>query len=87
MPKEREWGDECLRFATTIDTLSQINRIVESCVVEGWRWFDRHNDVNGIGGKSMAVVGTVLAPRWTLAMAGEVQNVECVVFKSMPQHM
>ena len=35
----------------------------------------------------MTVMGTVLVPGWALAMGGEVQDVECVVFKSMPQHM
>ena len=87
VPKEREWGGEFLRLATTFDTLSQINGIVESCVIDGWKWLDRHNDVNGIGGKSMAVMGTVVVPGWALAMGGEVQDVECVVFRSMPQHM
>ena len=86
VPKEREWGGEFLRLATTFDTLSQINGIVESCVIDGWKWLDRHNDVNGVGGKSMAVVGTVVVPGWALAMGGEVQDVECVVFRSMPQH-
>ena len=87
VPKEGEWGGEFLRFATTFDTLSQINGILESCVVDSWRWLDRHSNINGIGGKSMAVVGTVLVPGWALAMGGDVQDVECVVFKSMPQHM
>ena len=77
----------CRKFATTFVTLAQINGIVKSCVVDGWRWLDRHNDVNGIGGKSMAVVGTVLVPGWALAMGGGVQDVECVVFNSMPQHI
>ena len=35
--KEREWGGEFLRFATTFDTLSQIDGIVESCVGDSWR--------------------------------------------------
>ena len=87
VPKGKEWGGEFLRLATTFDTLSQINGIVESCVIDDWKWLDRHNDINGIGGKSMAVVGTVVVPGWALAMGGEVQEVECVVFKSMPQHM
>ena len=77
VPKEREWGGEFVRFATTFDTLSQINEIVESSVIDGWKWVDRHNDVNVIGGKSMAVVGTVVVPGWALAMGGEVQDVGC----------
>ena len=68
VPKEREWGGEFVRFATTFDTLSQINGIVESSVIDGWKWMDRHNDINVIGGKSMAVVGTVVVPGWALAM-------------------
>ena len=84
VPKGREWGGEPLRFATTFGTLSQINGIAESCVVGGWGWLGRHNVVNGIGGKSMAVVGTVLVLGWALALGGGVQDVECVVFKSMP---
>ena len=86
VPKDGKWG-EFKRLATTFDTLSQINGIVEACVLDSWEWLDRHSNVSGIGGKSMAVLGTVLVPGWALAMGGQMQDVECVVFKSMPQHM
>ena len=64
VPKGKEWGGEFLRLATTFDTLSQINGIVESCAIDGWKWLDRHNDINGIGGKSMAVVGKCCGGAW-----------------------